>query len=135
MVTSFVYPSLEHQILINSVMNGNVKRISVLGVSTTCAISVYHHWSCEFEFCSWRGVLDTTLCDKVCQWLVTGRWFSPCTPVSSTNKTDRHNITEIMLKVALNTINLKPYGHALYFHFRFKAFRFPGIFKPLLLRQ
>ena len=26
-------------------------------------------------------------------------------PVSSTNKTDRHNITEILLKVALNTIN------------------------------
>jgi hypothetical protein len=23
--------------------------------------------SCEFESCSWRGVLDTTLCDKVCQ--------------------------------------------------------------------
>jgi hypothetical protein len=22
-------------------------------------------------------VLDTTLCDKVCQWLATGRWFSP----------------------------------------------------------
>ena len=34
------------------------------------------------------------------------RWFSPGIPVSSTNKTDRHNITEILLKVALNTINL-----------------------------
>ena len=22
-----------------------------------------------------RGLLDTTLCDKVCQWLATGRWF------------------------------------------------------------
>jgi hypothetical protein len=30
-------------------------------------------------------------------------WFSPGTPVSSTNKTDRHDITEILLKVALNT--------------------------------
>jgi hypothetical protein len=29
--------------------------------------------------------------------------FSPGTPVSSTNKTDHHNITEILLKVALNT--------------------------------
>jgi hypothetical protein len=28
------------------------------------------------------------------------------TPVSSTNKTDRHDITVILLKVALNTINL-----------------------------
>jgi hypothetical protein len=34
--------------------------------------------------------------------LVTGRWFSPGTPVSSTDKTDRHDITEILLKVALN---------------------------------
>ena len=42
----------------------------------------------------------TTLCDKVCQWLVTGWWFSP---VSSINKTDCHDITETLLKVALNT--------------------------------
>jgi hypothetical protein len=27
------------------------------------------------------------------------------TPVSSTNKTDRHDIAEILLKVALNTLN------------------------------
>jgi len=38
-------------------------------------------------------------------WLATGRWFSPGTPVSSTNKTDRHDITEILLKVVLNIIN------------------------------
>jgi hypothetical protein len=35
-----------------------------------------------------------------------GRWFSLGTPVSSTNKTDCHDITEILLKVALNTITL-----------------------------
>jgi hypothetical protein len=56
-----------------------------------------------------RGVLDTTLCDKVCQWLVAGRWFSTGTQVSSTNKTDRHDITEILLKVALNTVALTLY--------------------------
>jgi hypothetical protein len=33
-----------------------------------------------------------------------GRWFSPGTPASSTTKTDRHDITEILLKVALSTI-------------------------------
>jgi hypothetical protein len=33
-----------------------------------------------------------------------GLWFSPGPPVSSTNKSDRHNIAEILLKVALNTI-------------------------------
>ena len=53
-------------------------------------------------------VLITTLCDKVCQWLATGRWFSPDTPVSSTNKTDCHDITKISLKVVLNTITLTP---------------------------
>jgi hypothetical protein len=35
----------------------------------------------------------------------TGQWFSPNTSVSSTNKTDRHDIIEILLKVMLNTIN------------------------------
>jgi hypothetical protein len=50
-------------------------------------------------------VLDTTLCDKVCQWHGTGQWFSPGAPFSSTNKTDSHDIIEILLKVALNTIN------------------------------
>ena len=45
-----------------------------------------------------------TLCDKVWQWLATGRWFSTGPSVSSTNKTDRHEITEILLKVTLNTI-------------------------------
>jgi hypothetical protein len=39
--------------------------------------------SCEFEF-----------------------WFSPDTLVSATNKTDLHDITEILLKVAFNTITL-----------------------------
>ena len=32
--------------------------------------------------------------------------FFPGTPVSSTKKTDRHKITEILLKVALNIIPL-----------------------------
>ena len=35
--------------------------------------------------------------------LSTGWWFSPAMPVSSANKTDWHDITEILLKVALNT--------------------------------
>ena len=76
----------------------------VNGFTTIYAISAYHPLSCEFESCSWRGVLDTTLCDKVCQWLASGRLFSPSTTVSSTNKTDCHEITKILLKVVLNTI-------------------------------
>ena len=56
----------------------------------------------------WLKALNINFLDEiVCQWLATGRWFSPGTRVSSTNKTDRHDITdEILLKVALNTITL-----------------------------
>jgi hypothetical protein len=55
-----------------------------------------------------RGVVDTTLCDKVCQWHAAWRWFFPVIPVFATNKTDRHDRTEILLKVTLNTIILTP---------------------------
>ena len=39
--------------------------------------------------------------DKVYQLLAHGQWFSPGTPTSSTTKTGRHDIAEILLKVAL----------------------------------
>ena len=68
----------------------------VFGFITTYAISAYHSNPLR------RGVLDTTLLDKVCQL----RWFSQGTPVSSTHKTDSHDIAEILLKVALNTVTL-----------------------------
>ena len=38
--------------------------------------------------------------DKVYQLLAHGRWFSPGTPASSTTKTGRHDIAEILLRVA-----------------------------------
>ena len=49
--------------------------------------------------------LNALICE--CQWLAPGLCFFPGTLVSSTNKTDRHHITEILMKVALNTINPK----------------------------
>ena len=48
----------------------------------------------------------TTLCNKVCQWLATGRWFSLGPP--QIKLTAMIFITEILLKVALNTINPNP---------------------------
>ena len=48
---------------------------------------------------------------------MTGQWFSLLTPVSSTNKTVRHDITEILLKVALYTI--KPNQNLSYIDFFF----------------
>jgi hypothetical protein len=53
----------------------------VVGFITTYAISIPLRWS----------ILDTTLCDKVCQWLATGLWFSP----------------------ALNTVSLTPHIHVI----------------------
>jgi hypothetical protein len=66
--------------------------------TTTCAIVAYHHLNCEFEPHSWRGVLDKTLCHKVCQRLATGLWISLGTPISATKV-----VTEIFLKVVLST--------------------------------
>ena len=43
--------------------------------------------------------------NPVCQWQAPGRWFSPGTLVSSINKSYRHDTIEILLKVALSTIN------------------------------
>jgi hypothetical protein len=39
--------------------------------------------------------------EKVYQLLTHGRWFSPGIPASSTTKTGRHDIAEILLKVVL----------------------------------
>jgi hypothetical protein len=43
--------------------------------------------------------------DKDYQLLAHDWWFSPCTPASSTTKTDHHDVAEILLKVVLNTKN------------------------------
>ena len=76
-------------------------------VMHTFLVKIY--CSCKEYHVSFPGSLlychpDTTLYDKVCQRLAAGRRFSPGTPVSSTNKTDCHDITEILLKMALSTI-------------------------------
>jgi hypothetical protein len=46
-----------------------------------------------------------TASDKAYQLLAHDRCFSPGTPASFTTKTGRHDIAEILLKVALNTKN------------------------------
>jgi hypothetical protein len=76
----------------------------VFGFTTICAISVYQHHSCEFEPRLWRSV--HSIQHYVIKLRQVGGFLDPDTPVSSTNKTDRHNIAEILLKVALKTINL-----------------------------
>ena len=57
----------------------NCRGRMVVELTTTCAIIAYHHLGCEFETHSWRGVLDKTLCDKVCGFL----WVLQFPPQSS----------------------------------------------------
>jgi hypothetical protein len=58
------------------------KKIGVCGqVFIYIVTLLYYMSSCfnsNFQRC-------TTLCDKVCQWIAKGRWFSPGLPFSSTN--------------------------------------------------
>ena len=52
-----------------------------------------------------RCTRPTAASNKAYQLLAHGRWFFPGTPASSITKTGRHDIAEILLKVALNTKN------------------------------
>jgi len=74
--------------------------------------------------------------DKVYQLLAHGRWFSPGTTASFTTKTGRHDIAEILLKVALNTKNqIKSNQNVVLFHFPnlflliFSIFYIPDLFR------
>jgi hypothetical protein len=57
---------------------------------------------------SWQGVLDTTLCDKVCQLHAPGMWFYPDTPISSKNKIGHHDITKIFVESSVKHHNPNP---------------------------
>ena len=98
----------------------NIVKMTLL-ILQCCTRSAWPSW--PWSYCSWIynylcnqclsplilwvrisiRARSTTLCAKVCQWPATGRWFSPGPPVSSTNKTYRHDTTEIFLNVALKT--------------------------------
>ena len=68
-----------------------------------------------YAFVEIYSITILAFCDKVFQWLAAGLWFSPgITPVSSTNKTDCHDISEILLKVTLYTIPLTLLLHSEY---------------------
>ena len=79
----------------------------VVRFTTTCAISASHHYVVSWnpahaEVYSIQHYVITFVSD----FRQTGRWFSHGTPVSSTNKTDHHDLIKTLLKVALNTMTL-----------------------------
>ena len=71
-----------------------------LNYGKTTRVNVESTWKDQKGM--WRGALDATLCDEFRQWLATCQLVSPC---FYTNKTDYHDISDILLKVSL-TINL-----------------------------
>jgi hypothetical protein len=75
-------------------------------IFTTYAISAYYYWSCEFEsrsgeVCSMQHYVIKFISD-----LRQVGGFPRELRFSSTNTIDRHDIAEILLKVALNTLTL-----------------------------
>ena len=74
----------------------------VVGFTTTYAISAYHHWCCEFESSSGRGLKPYMIKIVSDFWQVGG--FLRVLPIKLTAM-----ITEILLKVALNTIKQSIY--------------------------
>ena len=83
------------------------------GCGRCCMVVGFHNYLCNQCLSSLMLWVRSLLSDKVCQWLAAGWWYSPGTSVSSTNKTDHHDIAEILLKVALNTttITANPIGN------------------------
>jgi len=78
----------------------------VVGLTTTYAISAYHHLSCKFESRSGEVYLIQHYVTKFVSDLRQVGGFLRVLRVSSTINTDNHDITKILLKVVLNTMNL-----------------------------
>ena len=78
--------------------------LNELGSSITSLIQAYHQYAwirprlCILQKGCTRLAAAS---DKVYQLLANGLWFFPGTPASFTTKTGRHDIAEILLKVAL----------------------------------
>jgi hypothetical protein len=85
--------SLSHK---KASIRSNGKELSLLSESINEALyySIY-------VYISFTELRLAAASDKVYQLHAHGRWFSQGTPASSTTTTGRHDIAEILLKVAL----------------------------------
>jgi hypothetical protein len=48
---------------------GRDRMVSLFWSTSTCAITAYQHFKCEFEFCPWCYIFNTTVHKKVCSCL------------------------------------------------------------------
>ena len=75
-------------------------------ITHTRLLPIRHGFTPGFvSYNKWCTRLATTS-DKVYQLLDHGRWFSLGTPASSTTKTGRHDVAEILVKVAFSVISV-----------------------------
>jgi hypothetical protein len=76
--------------------------LKITGTSVFIIVFNCRLWSVYAVTVSWRGVLDTTLCDKVCQCFATNLWFSSGYSGfrHQYNKSDCYDMTKICLKAA-----------------------------------
>ena len=95
----FIVTNASH-VLINNIMLCDIRWIregSSLSWSYSCWIYNYicNQYLSPQKLWVWNrwSVLDTTLCDKVCQLLATDWWFSLGTPISHTNYTQDESCT------------------------------------------
>jgi hypothetical protein len=72
-----------------------IVKLRVVVGTVSCKSQTYEHVT------KMSALLHSAPSDKVYQLVAHGRWFSPGTPASSTTETGRHDIAEILLKVAL----------------------------------
>ena len=86
------------------VVAGRARDRTAVWITTTYAISTNQVVRSSLAYGEVYSIQQ--LRDKAYQRHVTGLLFSPSTLDSSTNKTDRHDIDVIWLKVAFNTIIL-----------------------------
>jgi hypothetical protein len=91
-----VYMRIGYHILFSSAIPHYITgavMVVIVWFTTTSAISAYHHLSCEFESRSGQVYsIQHYVVFKVCQWLATGRLFSPDIKHHNTNP---HYITSI----------------------------------------
>ena len=76
--------------------------LNELGLTTRTSLSPIRRGLAP-GFVNYKKGCTRLATDQVYQSFAHDRWFSPGTPASSTTKTGRHELAEILLKVALNT--------------------------------
>ena len=79
----------------------SLKSLFTVFISPDLKFEVTIHIVLSHQTYNLKSMFTYFISSQFCQWLVAGRCFTPVTPVSY----GRHDISEILLKVALHTIN------------------------------